>query len=1101
MKFAILVLFLVIFLCAIVNQANAQTSPTPFDLSSGSYSFTTWLSTSPAGTYPPNMRFHRGPSQDPVLTAEPNADYVDAYGATTGSRMNGLGTDGFAWRNTGTAGTLGAAVLALNATGITNVYVSWTGGTVLVDATTREYRIRLQYRVGTSGPFIDVPGPVEYTTNSTAGHFQNLPPTLLPAEVNNQPVVHVRWKYYYVTGSNTRPQLRVGNILVQTGQLPGDGTGSASVLPDTANGGTTGPIQIIYRRNTQVSVNAIRVLVPPSFDWSRNRNDISYTNMTATDTVVGDTISFTGISFGADSTVITISNITTPDSTSSYPFRVQSKENVFADISPIPRMVVFGAPIPIADVKANDVNGIPLRNGQLVTIEGIVTVANEFGGPSFVQDNSGGIGIFGSSFSTAVNIGDEVKVSGAINPFNGLCELTNPVLHSIVSTGNSVTPVAATCSQLFNDGQGGVEQYEGSLVRVNVVTVVDTLSGLPPGSWNQCGASSGCNYRLLDASGHVDIRIDNNVSFFGSPAPQGTFSVVGVLSQFKTGLPFIGGYQLMPRVPSDLITAGPIIASAPLETNITQTSLTITWNTINAGTSRIRYGTTPSLELGVVAPDDSMRTFHAVGISSLTPATVYYVQAFSVEGADTSASGTIVVSTSSPSASTGEINVYFNRSVNTSVSTGENALGNQDLVAKLVARINNAQRSIDAAVYSMSGTPGNAVAAALVNAKNRGVKVRVICEYDNRNTAAFDNLVFNSVPLIDDRFDPINFGAGLMHNKFFVFDYRGGAPESVWVWTGSWNLTLNQTTTDHQNSIEIQDVALAGAYTLEFNEMWGSGTDVPNAGNSRFGARKQDNTPHHFVINGLLVQSYFSPSDRTTNQIKNTLRKAEHDVAFALFSFTRRDIADTLIARKNAGRRVRGVMDNGSGDEQFTYLQSNNIDVHLEPTGNIFHHKYAIVDGSRSPGQPQWVVTGSHNWSNSAELRNNENTLIVQSSRVANLYLQEFAARYYEAGGTDSILVGVQETGGVATSFSLAQNYPNPFNPSTVIRYSLHANSHVKLVVYNLLGQEVATLVDEVQKPGTHTAEFQPARFASGVYFYRLQAGELHDTKKMIFLK
>jgi phosphatidylserine/phosphatidylglycerophosphate/cardiolipin synthase-like enzyme len=918
------------------------------------------------------------------------------------------------------------------------------------------------------------------------------------------------------TFNNTSPSMGAGNtaanaawIMQLRGQGQGDGTGSARVAPDTLNGGTLGSIQVIYRRNTQYAVNGLRIIVPSAFNWSRSRNDVSYTNMTATDTVIGDTITFTNITFSADSTVITIANVTSPDSTALYPFRVQSRENTFADVTPTPRMVVFGAPVAIAEVKVNDVNGVPVRLGQLVTIEGIVTVANEFGGPSFLQDNSGGIAIFGSSFSSAVNIGDEVKVSGIVSPFNGLSELTNPFLHAIVSTGNTITPLLATCSQLFNDGQGGVEQFEGLLVRVNLVQVIDTVSGNPPSVWSQCGISSGCNYRLTDASGYVDIRADNGVNFFNSPAPQGTFNVIGVLSQFKPSAPFIGGYQLMPRTSNDLLTSGPIIATTPVESDIQQNTLTINWTTINPGTTRLRYGLTTNYEFGVISIDDSLRTTHAIPITGLNPATIYNVQAFSVAGSDTSFSSNIVVSTASPSASTGEINVYFNRSVNTSVSTGEPALGNQDLVARLQARINNAQRSIDVCIYSLGGTPGQTIANALVSAKNsRGVRVRVIGEYDNMYDGSgtlqfpWTILAGNGIPLISDRFDPINFGAGLMHNKFFVFDYRGGAPESVWVWTGSWNLTAQQTTTDHQNSIEIQDVSLAGGYTLEFNEMWGSDTDVPNASNSRFGARKRDNTPHRFVIASQPVESYFSPSDRTTTQIKNTLRRAAADVAFAVFSFTRRDVADTLIARKNAGRRVRGVMDSNVDPEQFTYLATNGVDVRLEPSSStLLHHKYAIVDGTRGSVGPNWVVTGSHNWSNNAENSNNENSLIVQSSRVANLYLQEFAARYYEAGGTDTILVSVQDDKRIPMTFSLSQNYPNPFNPATTLSFAIGHSSFVTLKVYNLLGQEVATLVNNEQKAGRYTVEFDATDLASGVYFYRLNAGQFHDVKKMVVIK
>jgi hypothetical protein len=89
----------------------------------------------------------------------------------------------------------------------------------------------------------------------------------------------------------------------------------------------------------------------------------------------------------------------------------------------------------------------------------------------------------------------------------------------------------------------------------------------------------------------------------------------------------------------------------------------------------------------------------------------------------------------------------------------------------------------------------------------------------------------------------------------------------------------------------------------------------------------------------------------------------------------------------------------------------------------------------------------------------------------------------------------------VPGSFALAQNYPNPFNPSTTIRFSIGKASPVKLSVYNLLGQLVATLVDGRLDAGEHTATFSAKSLASGVYFYRLEAGNYVSNKKMLLLK
>ena len=90
---------------------------------------------------------------------------------------------------------------------------------------------------------------------------------------------------------------------------------------------------------------------------------------------------------------------------------------------------------------------------------------------------------------------------------------------------------------------------------------------------------------------------------------------------------------------------------------------------------------------------------------------------------------------------------------------------------------------------------------------------------------------------------------------------------------------------------------------------------------------------------------------------------------------------------------------------------------------------------------------------------------------------------------------------GVPESYALSQNYPNPFNPSTKITYALPTKADVSLKVYNVLGQEAASLVNEFQEAGTYNVDFSAAKLTSGVYFYTLKAGQFAETKKMMLLK
>jgi hypothetical protein len=86
-------------------------------------------------------------------------------------------------------------------------------------------------------------------------------------------------------------------------------------------------------------------------------------------------------------------------------------------------------------------------------------------------------------------------------------------------------------------------------------------------------------------------------------------------------------------------------------------------------------------------------------------------------------------------------------------------------------------------------------------------------------------------------------------------------------------------------------------------------------------------------------------------------------------------------------------------------------------------------------------------------------------------------------------------------SHRLLQNFPNPFNPSTTISYQLEASDHVTLEVFDLVGQRVATLVDEVQTAGDHSVNWHATENASGIYLCRLSAGKFVATKKLVFLR
>jgi hypothetical protein len=124
------------------------------------------------------------------------------------------------------------------------------------------------------------------------------------------------------------------------------------------------------------------------------------------------------------------------------------------------------------------------------------------------------------------------------------------------------------------------------------------------------------------------------------------------------------------------------------------------------------------------------------------------------------------------------------------------------------------------------------------------------------------------------------------------------------------------------------------------------------------------------------------------------------------------------------------------------------------------------------------------------------NNLIIYVSDGTSTLLGQSKAIVAKAGVT-----GVEQNNSLPTAYSLLQNYPNPFNPSTTIEFGLPNASNVTLKVYNMLGEEVASVVNQTMTAGYHTVVFDASKLASGMYIYRIVAGNFIQVKKMTMLK
>ena len=433
------------------------------------------------------------------------------------------------------------------------------------------------------------------------------------------------------------------------------------------------------------------------------------------------------------------------------------------------------------------------------------------------------------------------------------------------------------------------------------------------------------------------------------------------------------------------------MTSALTQSNFSNSGFDISWTTDNTGSSNIAYGLSSDLEIDTINNSASTST-HSLSLSGLLPGTIYYAQAFSVNGTDTafSAIGTFAT----VSNSSGNVYAYFNNSVDHSVAITQNAHNiSTSMNDTIKAYIDKSQHTLDIAIYNHSDA---LITTAINDAYNRGVAVRYLT-CGSTATLALGDLDTN-IHVLEKQG-----GSGIMHNKFVVID--ADITDSSWVITGATNWTTGQLFDDYNNLLLIQDQSIARTYELEFNEMWGSDSLQPNANNALFGPNKTDNTPHKFLVNGDAMEVYFSPSDNTTNKLIDAFQTANDELNFALLVFTQNDLGWALENLHNNSVTVQGIIEqvNTTGSE-YQYLIDAGIDVRSH-TGvqHIMHHKYAIIDQALASSDPL-VITGSHNWSAAAENSNDENTVFYYNQNIANQYYQEFIERYNELAPTSSQL-------------------------------------------------------------------------------------------------
>jgi phosphatidylserine/phosphatidylglycerophosphate/cardiolipin synthase-like enzyme len=370
----------------------------------------------------------------------------------------------------------------------------------------------------------------------------------------------------------------------------------------------------------------------------------------------------------------------------------------------------------------------------------------------------------------------------------------------------------------------------------------------------------------------------------------------------------------------------------------------------------------------------------------------------------------------------------------------------------IIEQINSANSTIDLAVQELNLPK---IAQALAVRHQAGIKVRVILENtysrplsqlnpsndreinryqefvalaDTNKDGSLSESEINQndalvilknagISLIDDTADGSK-GSGLMHHKFLVIDNQK-------VITGSANFTVSgihgdfndpETRGNANHILVINSQQLANIFAQEFNYMWGDG--MGGKLDSKFGLNKPFRLPKTVIIGPSIVTVKFSPTSRkksweqTTNGlIEDTLSNGFNSVDLALFVFSDQRIANLLQQRHQQGVKIRALIDHNFAfqpysegldllgvalaDDKCRYEKNNNpwlvplqtVGISNFPTGDKLHHKFAIIDNLK-------VITGSHNWSASANYQNDETLLIIENLIITSHFVREFERIY-----------------------------------------------------------------------------------------------------------
>ncbi len=707
-------------------------------------------------------------------------------------------------------------------------------------------------------------------------------------------------------------------------------------------------------------------------------------------------------------------------------------------------------------IRQNDENGIPLTLGQTVTVNGIVTSANELGynGPAYIQDNQVGTAVYGTEFVSQLTKGDSITITGRISFYNGLTQLSYVEGESAVTIHNNsiqTEPEIVTIQEVLNQDWDGFELLEGKLLRINNIAFVES------------GTFSGnTNYQITDGINNLNVRIDGDTDIADMPIPVTELSIEGCLGQFDSSEPYSSGYQLLPRNSLDmeetsvvaLFTADITSGTSPLIVNFTNLSLDnpISWvwdfgdgSTSNSQNPQHIYSDVGDYTVSLTVSD---------GNSTDTEAKTDYISVFE-EG--------ILGGPYRPDENT-ILLMHFNGNLTEEAS---NYSVNNSGIAK--SYITSPISGLSDAIYFDNTLSTNQSFISIPNNSELNMTGNWTIEFwfyikewnQNHNkwpvpivlpTTGWDANYYLEIPAELGR---LKYGFNSNDGGAQLLSSQGSMSTGTW-----YHVALINDYDNNTIKLELHDSDFLKLE--EQSASYTAGTIIDTGTQDlRIGTGIAGDNYFNGYMDELRISNIVRDFTKAPNNDPPVIIGAPEVVEF---------VSDTIFTIDIWAL----VLDEETSSDLLTYSFSTDSDSIFtsfdEATGMLTISAILEFGGE---GNLIWSVIDSN------ESVEDTIRIIVEGAVILS---------------TDGDLT-------VPVKFVLYQNYPNPFNPSTVINYSIPKQSNVTLKVIDVLGKEVATLVNKQQKAGYYEVEWDVVNNSSGVYFYRIQAGDFVQTKKMVLMK